>query len=100
MSAPLDGGPAFPTGVKEEVDGQPVWQYSTGMTLRAYLAAHAPIELADTVKTLQIMGVDVRSFHDLLEANARHRVMHADYLIAALASATTAPAANEGAQPS
>lgn len=95
-----DGGSAFPTGVKDEVDGQVVWKYSTGMSQRAYLAAHAPVELSDTVNALKIMGVQIRNFMDLLEANARHRVMHADYMLASLQSATTEPAANEGAPPS
>lgn len=37
----LDGGPAFPL-VAEKVENHPRYYNSAGMTLRDYLAAHAP----------------------------------------------------------
>lgn len=50
MSAPNDGGPAFPGGVNEiytNLDpGEPT---NPGMTLRDYLVAHAPVTIADAI---------------------------------------------------
>jgi len=80
-----DGGPAFPRPASEYTkdgscaDGNHAISAQTGMTLRDYFAAHAPITFQDACDAI---GEDGYSYKEAFTRLARMRMAYADAMLA------------------
>lgn len=73
-----DGGPAFPGPVN--VEAKQVWAQYPGVSMRDYFAAHAPITVADAMKSFE----EAKLTHaQLFKRIAQMRYAYADAMIAA-----------------
>lgn len=80
-----DGGPAFPTAAEyKEMRGNTAHVQFQGMSLRAYIACHAPPAPEKWMES----GITIEeggTIHETAEMHARWNVAYADALIAELA---------------
>ena len=71
--APRDGGPAFAAVAENRLQ--------TGMSLRDYFAAHAPITTADAMRQLESQGAKEYNGVQLMKMLAQMRGAYADSML-------------------
>lgn len=74
--------PAFPSGVQQDGYNPGNQPFHTGLSARAYFAAHAPITLKDAFEHIQSAG-ETPSYAAALRILAQMRVAYADAMLEA-----------------
>lgn len=76
-----DGGPAFPTDNAAQT-GNATWHFQ-GMSLRDYLAAHAPMSLQDAKTACLSKTVSPPTGQELVDMLAAMKYVYADAMLKA-----------------